>query len=354
MNAKALLELLVGTPSVSGNEATLADAFSAQLAAAGFDVQRAGNNLWFSIGQGAPHLLLNSHIDTVPAADGWTHEPFQPTWEGERLYGLGSNDAGGSVVAMTLAAEALKAQADQFDGKVTFAFTAEEETGGNGIATILDKLGSIDAALVGEPTGLNACVAQRGLFILKITAQGVAGHVAHADNSVNAIHMAARDINRLAGMTFPSHSVLGQSRAQVTQIKGGKQRNQVPESCEYFVDIRTTPNLDHDELAATIADELESEVAVHSKRYHPKATPKDSAIRAAVVAAGAKDCIGSSTTSDWAFLGDIPAVKIGPGDTHRSHTADEYLELNELNEAVDFYTAAIKHYFEEAKRERAA
>lgn len=354
MKTTELLECLVGTPSVSGEEAALADAFSDRLSRANFDVRRDGNNLWFSIGRGTPRLLLNSHIDTVPAADGWTFDPFRPEWQGERFYGLGANDAKGCVTAMTLAASALQSGADALGGEVIFAFTAEEETGGAGIATILDKLGSLDAALVGEPTGLSACIAQRGMLLLKCIAHGKAGHVAHATDTSNAIHTAARDIALLDKMRLAPHPTLGEARAQVTQLQGGKRRNQVPERCEFFVDIRTTPNLDHDELQAEIAARLESEVTVHSARYRPKATPEDSPLRAAVTEAGAKDCIGSATTSDWAFLGDIPAVKIGPGDTHRSHTADEYLERGELEEAVTFYTRAIKQYFKEVERERAA
>jgi acetylornithine deacetylase len=348
-----LLEYMVGTPSVSGDERALADGLSAKLGDAGFDVERSGNNLWFSVGTGEPRLLVNSHIDTVPAAAGWTRDPFKPQWEGERLYGLGANDAKGCVAAMTRAATALQAEGG-LDGEVVFAFTAEEEIGGQGIATILDKLGPLDAAVVGEPTGLSACVAQRGMLLLKGIAHGTAGHVAHAKDTSNAIHTAARDIARLAAMRFPAHPALGESRAQVTQIEGGKRRNQVPETCQFFVDIRTTPNLDHDELQAEIAAALDSEMIVHSARYRPKATPEGAPIRTAVVKAGAKDCIGSTTTSDWAFLGDIPAVKIGPGDTRRSHTADEYLERAELEEAAGFYTRAIKNYFKEAQRERAA
>lgn len=353
MNARELLAFLVGIPSVSGAETALADAFAARLSAAGFKVERAGNNLWFSVGTpGGPRLLLNSHVDTVPVATGWTRDPYGAKWQDDRLYGLGANDAKGCVAAMTMAALALREKA--FDGEAVFAFTAEEETGGAGIATVLDAIGPVDAALVGEPTGLAACTAQRGMLILRCTARGVSAHAAHARDAANAIHVAAHDIARLQAMTFEAHPALGAARAQVTQVRGGRARNQVPDECEFFVDIRTTPNLDHEQLANTIAAELESEVVVHSARYLAKATPGNSAVLAAVLAAGANNVASSATTSDWAFLGDVPAVKIGPGDTHRSHTPDEYLLGCELDEAVAFYTAAVLEYFEKVKHERAA
>lgn len=352
--AAALLQELVGISSVSGEEAALADWFCTWLQARGLVVRRAGNNLWFSVGAGKPCLLVNSHLDTVPPAAGWNHDPLSARWNGDRLYGLGANDAKGSVAAMTAAALLLAKRTPALGGQAVFAFTAEEETGGAGIATILDALGPVDAAIVGEPTGLAACTAQRGMLLLRCTARGRAAHVAHAADGVNAIHATAADIARLAGRAWPAHPVLGAARAQVTQIAGGTRRNQVPDSCEFFVDIRTTPNLDHAALARELDELLEAEVVVHSARYLPKATPHDAPIVRAALAAGATGPAGSATTSDWAFLGDLPAVKIGPGDTRRSHAADEYLTRAELEAAVGVYQRMITHYFELTAHERAA
>lgn len=354
MKPAELLENLVATPSVSGEEKALADWFGDWLAEQGFCVQRSGNNLWFSVGSGGPRLLLNSHLDTVPACDGWTREPWVPAREGDRLYGLGANDAKGCVAAMTAAALALARHPEAPGGEVMFAFTAEEETGGAGIATILDRLGPLDAAVVGEPTGLAACTAQRGMLLLKCTAHGTPGHVAHGIGEGNAIHAAAADIARLAALRWPPHPVLGEMRAQVTQVAGGRRRNQVPDTCEFFVDLRTTPDVAHEELADWLDTELVSEVAVHSQRYRPRATDSDAPIVRAALAAGATGPVGSATASDWAFLGALPAVKLGPGDTRRSHTADEYLTLGELEAGATLYTALITHYFQEAARERAA
>jgi acetylornithine deacetylase len=348
MNPAELLTLLVGTPSVSGEEGPLADLLVDLLAARGFAVQRQGHNLWFSFGRkGGARLLLNSHLDTVPPCAGWEGDPFTPIWNGPRLQGLGANDAKGCVAAILLAAFELAHQ--NLDGEVVVALTAEEETGGLGIATILDQLGPLDGAVVGEPTGLRVCAAQRGLLILKCTARGQSGHVANAQmlGAENAIHKAARDIGRVAAMTFPIHPLLGSQKAQVTQIQGGLRRNQVPDACEFFVDLRTGPDQDHEALAADFQRQLESEVAVHSKRYLPKGT--DTAhpiVRAALQAAGKAGPVGSGTTSDWAFLGNLPAVKAGPGDTFRSHAPNEYLTLPELEAGAAFYTNLVPAFFQ--------
>ncbi len=347
MSPAELLTLLVGTPSVSGAEGPLADVVADLLDSRGFALQRQGNNLWFTFGKaGGPRLLLNSHLDTVPPCAGWEGDPFTPVWNGARLQGLGANDAKGCVAAILLAAFELAAQ--PLDGEVVVALSAEEETGGQGIATILDQLGPLDGAVVGEPTGLRVCAAQRGLLVLKATARGHSGHVAHAQmlGAENAIHKAARDIGRVAAMDFPAHPLLGTQKAQVTQIQGGLRRNQVPDACEFFIDLRTSPDQDHDTLVATFRQQLESEVAIHSKRYLPKGTnPGHPIVRAALQAAGKVGPVGSGTTSDWAFLGDLPAVKVGPGDTFRSHTPNEYLTLPELEAGAAFYASLVPTFF---------
>lgn len=347
MSPAELLTLLVGTPSVSGEEGPLADLLQDLLAGRGFDVKRQGHNLWFSFGSpGASRLLLNSHLDTVPPCAGWEGDPFTPVWHGSRLQGLGSNDAKGCVSAMLLAAFELSRQ--KLDGEVVVALSAEEEIGGKGIATILDQLGPFDGAVVGEPTGLRICAAQRGMLLLKCTARGTSGHVANAQmlGAENAIHKAARDISKIAALEFPAHPLLGSQKAQVTQIQGGLRRNQVPDACEFFIDLRTSPDQDHDDLAASFQRQLESEVAIHSKRYLPKGTdPGHPIVRAALQAAGKAGPVGSGTTSDWAFLGAIPAVKAGPGDTFRSHSPNEYLTLPELEAGAAFYTSLATTFF---------
>lgn len=352
MNASELLQALVAIPSVSGDEGRIADTVSGWAEGWGARVQRKGHNVWFSVGSGPRRLLVNSHLDTVKPCAGWTYAPHAPEWRDERLYGLGSNDAKGCVAGMLLTARALLKEGAPTGGEVVFAFTAEEETGGQGLGTMLSDFGPLDAAIVGEPTSLKPVTAQRGMLLLRCTAHGKSGHVAHAHSTqaVNAIHMAAVDISVLSELRFPSHPLLGEARAQVTQISGGLARNQVPDTCEFFVDLRTTPAMDHAAVAKQVAAALKSEVAVHSARYLPKATGSQQPIVRAAVAASGNAPVGSSTTSDWAFLGDIPAVKVGPGDTLRSHQADEFITRAELEAGAAFYTRLVRGYFEEVAR----
>ena len=211
---------------------------------------------------------------------------------------------------------------------------------------ILPDLGDLAAAVVGEPTGLEVVGAQRGMLLLRCTARGQAAHVAHAALGENAVHKAARDIQRLADMVFEPHPLLGETRAQVTTIQGGRARNQVPDTCEFFVDFRTTPNLDPAQLTERVAGALESEVALFSNRYLAVATAAGEAVvRAALAASGRKAPCGSNTASDWAFLGDLPAVKAGPGDTFRSHAPNEYLTLPELEAGTAFYASLVPAFF---------
>jgi acetylornithine deacetylase len=351
MNAAQLLEFLVSTPSVSGNEDKIANNLGGILSGEGFRIKREGNSIWYTLGKRErPHLLLLSHLDTVPPCAGWNSNPFNAHIEDGKLIGLGANDAKGSVAAMIIAAREI--QHRDFEGSTTFALVADEERSGEGIRTIKPKLGHIDAALVGEPTGLRVCTAQRGLLILRCTAHGKASHAAHAHLGENAIHKAARDISRLAAMEFEAHEDLGSTRAEVTQITGGLARNQVPDRCDFFVDLRTTPNLDHATVADEIGARLESEVAVYSHHYEPVATDaSEVVVRAALEVAGASAGIGSVTTSDWAYLKGIPAVKVGPGNTDRSHRPNEYLLLSELKKGVVFYSRFIHTYFRMAAAE---
>ncbi len=349
MNAAQLLEFLVSIPSVSGDEAKISNDLSTILSEDGFRIQREGNSIWWTLGKGErPHLLLLSHLDTVPPCASWNSSPFKPQLENGKLIGLGANDAKGSVVAMIMAAREI--QHGDFDGTITFAFVADEERSGEGIRTSKPKLGQIDAAVVGEPTGLQVCTSQRGLLILRCTAHGKAAHAAHAHLGENAIHKAARDISRLAAVEFEGHKGLGATRAQVTQISGGFARNQVPDCCEFFVDLRTIPNLDHAAVIAEIRARLESEVAVHSHRYEPVATnASELVVRAALEAAKASVTVESATTSDWAFLKGTPAIKVGPGDTYRSHRPNEYLLLSELEAGATFYSRFVRAYFRMAE-----
>lgn len=346
MTPANLLESLVGLPSVSGSEGPLADFLFLQLTTMGFQAQRLGNNLWFQVGSGSPRLLFVSHLDTVPPCAGWNTDPLKPHWQGESLHGLGANDAKGCVTAMILAAQMLASRELGTEGTAVFAFVREEEVGGKGIAELLPQLGHLDAAVVGEPTGLRVCAAQRGMLVLQCTAQGVSAHVAHAKLGENAVHKAARDMVKLESMAFEAHPLLGVTRPVVTQVNGGLARNQVPDQCEFIVDLRTTPNLQDKEVIARLAAELESKVSILASGYRPMATdPTHPIVKAALLAARTKVPVGSDTTSDWAFLGALPTVKAGPGDTMRSHRPNEWISLKELNAGTSFYAALAREFF---------
>ncbi len=351
ISAAEFLKAIVAIRSISGEEKILANVLESFLKEQGFIPQRVGNNIWFTLGSNSgPTLLLNSHIDTVPPNASWVSDPFKPEWKESRLTGLGANDAKGAVTAIIFAALRLKKE-DFEAGRVLVALSCEEETGGQGLGTILSQLGPLDAAIVGEPTGLRVVSSQRGLLILKCTARGVSGHVANAQmlGTENAITKASRDILKLEHLDLPSHPVLGAMKAHVTQIQGGLKRNQIPDHCEFYVDIRTNPGSDHTALTQLIQSHLESEVMVHSDRYSPKWTdPQHPIVGAALKAAKKEAPTSSATTSDWAFLKNIPAVKVGPGDTFRSHRPDEYLLLSELEEGIRFYRDSTIHFFQQA------
>ncbi|MBP1628949.1 MAG: peptidase [Holophagaceae bacterium] len=351
MSPEQILEKLVAIPSPSGQEAQVADFVTALAESWGYQVHRFHNNVWFEAGQGGPRLLMLGHLDTVPPCEGWQGDPYKPVWHEGHLTALGANDAKGPVSCILAAAKALVGQ--PLDGTVVFTLSAEEETGNDtGIGQLLPMLGPLDAALVAEPTNLQPAIAQRGRLVLACKAQGQGAHVEHAFLAKNAIHKASLDIARLAGMVFESHPLLGATKPQVTKITGGDGHSQVPDVCEFLVDLRTTPNLEHEELAERIARELESEVKIHASRYQPKATDAFEPIAQAALSAGrGKTFVGSASTSDWAFLGDIPTVKVGPGDTHRSHRPNEFITAKELQEGAVFYQQVVRNYFAMMKKE---
>ena len=346
-----LLQRLVRIPRISGDEGAAADFMSSQLELLGFEVHRMGHNLWFDAVKGdGPTLLFNSHLDTVPACAGWDRDPMAGALEGSRLYGLGSNDAGGSVVAMVAAASRLRSlqRNESFPGTVRIALTVEEETGGAGISALLPELPMPDAAVVGEPTGCRVVLAQKGLLVLKGVSRGVAGHAAHGESNGarNAIHSAARSIDALvAAPEGPAHPLLGPTTIQVTGIEGGHARNAVPDRCEFWVDVRTNPGADPEAIHKNLERLVECELMIHSSRLRAVETSAAEFVARAAVEATGQLPEGSRTTSDWVHLAHVPTVKLGPGETGRSHRADEYLELAELERGVEVYTSLARHYF---------
>jgi acetylornithine deacetylase len=344
----------IATRSLSRMEHALVDVVAADLTRAGLLVRRQGNNLWCELGD-APHprLLLNSHLDTVPPQHGWSADPWKPRRLDGRVIGLGANDAKGCVVAMIAAVLRLQsrlARGIRLGGAVVLALTAEEEISGQGLGTIVDQLRPLDAAIVGEPTGLIPMIAQRGLLVLRGTARGRTAHPANTPTNSpdNAIHTAARDLAALPDFDWgPPHPLLGRCHAHVTQICGGSTLNVVPDACEFHMDVRTTPGESHAALHQRLARAMRSELTIHSARLEPVETDPDALIVSAVRRAlrGAQPA-GSPTMSDMVFLKGVPSVKIGPGQSARSHTPDEFILEHELAAGIAAYDAIVQQYYD--------
>ena len=346
-----LLGQLVGIHSLSCEEQACADFVEGWATSAGFSPRRIGNNIVFELGSGSPRLMLNSHIDTVPQCSGWLADPWTPRIDNGRLTGLGANDAKGSVAAMLLAARRLRDEGWQGPGTLVVLISAEEEIGGEGgVLLALPQLAAMDAAVNGEPTGLAPCNAQRGMLLLECTSAGSSGHAAHAHKLglQNAVHSAARDIVRLSEMEFEAFQGIHVARPEVTVVQGGLSHNPVPDLCEFQVDLRTTPNLDHEDVLAFIRSQLDCVVKCRSQRYLPVSTDESHPIVKAAMVASGRPAYFSDTCSDWSLYGDIPTVKLGPGESNRSHRPEEYLLESELRSAVDVYARLAGEYFREA------
>lgn len=347
MNAVSLLRDLIRIPSESGHEEGVVARLESAARELGVRPAVIGRNITalFDGGEG-PLLLLNSHTDTVPIGEGWTRDPLKAELEDGKIYGRGSNDAKGCVTAMLLgAARAFATNAPK--GKVLFAASCEEEVLGQGLEKLLPLLPRPDAAVVGEPTGLQPAIAQKGLLLLEIAASGRSAHAAWG-GGINAVEAAARDVLALSKLAVPGeHPALGKTSLHVTQISGGTRHNVIPDACKLVVDIRTTPSVSTDEIVALVSRAVEGRVKVRSSRLGSVETdPGHPVVKAALAANPSAAPYGSPTLSDWVFLKGIPTVKAGPGQSPRSHTPDEYLETAELEAGVLFYEKLIRSYFE--------
>jgi acetylornithine deacetylase len=349
--AKQLLVDLIGTPSLSGNEAKAANIIQKYLERFCLSVERKYNNVWavnrFAV-PGKKTLLLNSHLDTVKPNIGWKIDPYKPKEYQGKLYGLGSNDAGGALVALFAVFKYFYDRPD-LPYNLMYTATAEEETtGANGISAILRSIGVIDLAIVGEPTGMDLAVAEKGLIVLECEAKGVAGHAAR-DLGENAILKAIPDIQWFSSYKFDRISkYLGPVKMTVTQINAGYQHNVIPDSCTFTVDIRTTDVYTHEEIMDVINKNISSEVKRGSLRLNPSGIPDEHTLVKAAKKLGIST-FGSPTLSDQALL-NVPSVKMGPGRSERSHTADEYIELNELEEGITKYIQLLEAFFKEESK----
>jgi acetylornithine deacetylase len=346
-----LLEQLVGIPSISGEEAGVAQCVAETARTWGLDVVRDATGVRIELRGGTPGqtIALISHLDVVPPGVGWTREPFTPTIEGNRLFGRGSGDAKASVAAMLCAARDVVGAGGIDRGRLLVIFGYGEETKHTTMEQAVKAAGEINAAVVGEPTNLNFAIAQRGLMMVDLLAEGDQRHAGYAGDDgefTNAVAVLARDILQLEGLLAErTHPVLGRATITPTMLEGGISRNVTPPVVKAVLDIRSTPSWTHEEIADALRRAVRSNVIVTSRRMVSCETPALSRLLAAAerVRPEAKK-FGSPTCSDWVFLRHTDAFKCGPGTSRRSHTPDEYVDLPEVSAARSFYADLVRSY----------
>ena len=336
-DAIALLEQLIAISSLSKEEKEIADFLERFMEINGYVTSRIGNNIWL-VSPGfdslRPTILLNSHIDTVKPVAGWTRNALLPTIENGRLFGLGSNDAGASVVTLLFTYFHLTQKQQHYN--LIFAASSEEEISGtNGIEMLLKELPNIDFAIVGEPTGMNLAIAEKGLMVLDCIVYGKAGHAAR-DEGENAIYKSIPIIDWFKTHEFEKDSeLLGAVKMSVTQINAGTQHNVIPDKCSFVVDVRSNEMYSNLEILELIRNKVDCDVQPRSTRLSSSLTP----LNHSIVKRGLelnRTVFGSPTLSDQALM-PFPSLKLGPGDSARSHTADEYILIDEIGEAIDLY-----------------
>lgn len=339
----SLLKKLIAVPSFSREEQETAQIIELFLKQQGIRIYTKQHNVWAynkHYDASKPTILLNSHHDTVKPNSGYTRDPFSPDVEDGKLYGLGSNDAGGCLVSLI---SVFLYFYEQEDLKYNFclAATAEEEvSGNNGLELVIPELGPLEFAIVGEPTQMNLAIAERGLMVLDCTVYGKAGHAAREEGE-NAIYKALKDIEWFRTYRFAKVSELfGPLKMSVTIINAGSQHNVVPAQCDFTVDVRVTDAYRNEEVLEIIRRYVNCEVKPRSIRLKPSSISKEHPIVQAGIALG-RTTYGSPTTSDQALL-DIPSLKLGPGESGRSHMADEFIYLDEIREGIDLYIKILE------------
>ncbi|MCK7556982.1 M20 family metallo-hydrolase [Chitinophaga sedimenti] len=342
-DAVRLLQQLISIPSISREEQGTAAAIGQFLQDRGVTYQQHLNNVWARnkhFDPAKPTILLNSHHDTVKPNPQYTRDPFSPDIVDGKLFGLGSNDAGGCLVSL-IAAFCHFYEATDLRYNIVLAATAEEEISGvNGIESILKDLPPVDFAIVGEPTLTDMAVAEKGLMVLDCTAHGKAGHAAREEGE-NALYKAMKDIAWFRDYRFPEVSeTLGPVKMSVTVIQtSNKAHNVVPADCSFVVDVRATDKYTLEEILETIRQNVQCDVKPRSMRMRPSFIPMEHPFVQAGLSMGKKP-YGSPTTSDQALIPGT-SIKIGPGDSARSHTADEFIYLDEIRQGIDTYITLL-------------
>ena len=357
-DAVALLKKLIATPSVSRNEKEAADIMEQTIRSYGFEPHREANNVWIidpHWDDNRPTLLLNAHIDTVKPVASWQRDPFHPGIEmqeietiseqgdkvnksEETLYGLGSNDCGGGLCSLLQMFRLLTEKPQQYN--LIYLASAEEEVSGkDGISRALPLLPHIDLAVVGEPTGMQPAVAEKGLMVLDVIAHGKSGHAAR-NEGVNAIYEALDDMRWIRDYKFEKVSeFLGPTKMTLTVVNAGTQHNVIPDKCTMLVDIRTNEFYDNEEVYKFICQHLKSECKAHSFRLKSSRIDPEHPLIKKYVAMGMKP-FGSPTLSDQALM-SFPSFKLGPGESSRSHSADEFIRISEIRDAINKYTELL-------------
>lgn len=341
--AVSLLSHLIATPSVSRDERRAADIMEEELTRCGFTPHREANNVW-AIGscqrEDRPTLLLNAHIDTVKPVASYTRNPYEPSLEDGTLYGLGSNDCGGGLVSLLQVFRELSAN-ERCPYNLVYLASAEEEVSGkDGISRALPLLPHVDVAIVGEPTGMQPAVAEKGLMVVDITAHGKSGHAAR-NEGVNAIYEALDDLCWIRSHRFDRVSqFLGPTKMQATVVNAGTQHNVVPDECKIVVDVRTNELYTNEEVFDIISSHCKSECRARSFRLHSSRIDLNHPLVERCVALGLQP-FGSPTLSDQALM-PFASLKLGPGQSARSHSANEYIKVSEIEHAIGLYLRLLE------------
>ena len=341
-DAVELLKALIAIPRISRNEAIASNLIEEWMTNWGLNPKREANNLWAvadNYNEAKPTLLLNAHIDTVKPVQTWTRNPHQPSIEDDRLYGLGSNDCGGGLVTLMQVYRILKDSDRQYN--LVFVASAEEEVSGkNGIERVLPLLPKIDVAIVGEPTGMQPAIAEKGLMVIDGYAKGVSGHAAR-NEGVNAIYEALDDLMWLRDYHFRKKSpLLGATKMTVTQVESGTQHNVIPDVLHFVIDVRTNEFYQNEYVFAFLQKQMKRcELKVRSFRLHSSSIAEDHPLVKRCTDLGLKP-FGSPTLSDQALM-PFPSFKLGPGESARSHSADEFICIREIEQALETYLKII-------------
>ena len=345
-DAITLLCRLIATPSVSRSESEAATIMEQTIAGYGFETHREANNLWVVdpwFDDARPTVLLNAHIDTVKPVKSWQRDPFVPTIEGDMLYGLGSNDCGGGLVTLLQVFRRFCTDADcsrRAFNLIYLASAEEEVSGKNGISRVLPRLPKIDVAIVGEPTGMQPAVAEKGLMVLDLKAHGKSGHAAR-NEGVNAIYEALEDMQWIRNYQFKKTSrLLGPVKMSLTMVNAGTQHNVIPDTCSMVVDIRTNECYTNEEVYDIVCRHVKSEVSARSFRLHSSHIDLEHPLVRRCVSLGMTP-FGSPTLSDQSLM-PFPSLKLGPGESSRSHSADEYIRISEIEHAFDTYVKLLE------------